>query len=678
MGTFLRGTPFLTGENGRFLLLRRPKYIIESSVLNFLTCALSRKIGMRFFKISIAVLIIISSVYPASASLKEPNILLITIDTLRYDRVGAYSDKHVNTHHMNELASQSWVFDWAFAHNPVTLPSHTNILTGVTPVYHGISDNPGFVLADGFLTLAEFLKEKEYSTGAFIASFPLDSRFGLNQGFDVYDDNYGTQSILDFYFIERPAEEVIKPAMEWISGQKQKWFAWIHVFDPHEPYSPPSPYDMIYSDDLYSGEVAYVDSQLGILFDFLEKNDSMKNTIIILTSDHGEALGEKGERTHSYFAYNNTIHVPLIIWIPGESPKRVAENVCHLDIFPTVCDLINESIPAHIQGESLVSIAHGKKRVKKEIYFESLTPFLNRGWAPLTGFIRDDIKFINQPLPEIYNMKLDLSEDKNLANSSNVKGFENQLDKLVRNLRGKEIAKRFEKIDVYEMNKLKSLGYLTSESTPRKKAFTKNNDLKMLKPVQNKMYDAVNKYKNGKTEEAIHDLTQVIESRPDFVLAYKHLASIYYAMDQIDPTVDTLRKGLKNNPNNLGIMSKLGIMLVVANKKEEAIDLLQKCIKKDNQNPEYYNYLGVAFQKSGDFQSALTNYKKAIELDGNFALPWSNMGSLYLVAFLKNKNERDYQRAIDNFNTALAFDPALQAAINGKNAAYKFKEQVKK
>lgn len=633
---------------------------------------------MRLFRILIAVLIIISSVYPASGNLKDPNILLITIDTLRYDRLGVYSDKYVHTPHVDKLASQSWVFDWAFAHNPVTLPSHTNILTGVTPIYHGISDNPGFVLADEFLTLAEFLKEKKYSTAAFVASFPLDSRFGLNQGFDVYDDNYGTQSVLEFYFIERPAEEVIEHAMGWIPEQKQKWFAWIHIFDPHEPYSPPSPYDKIYSDDLYSGEVAYADSQLGILFDFLEKNDSLNNTIIILTADHGEALGEKGERTHSYFAYNNTIHVPLIIWIPGESQKRISENVCHIDIFPTVCDLIDESIPPHIQGESLIPIVAGKKRVTKEIYFESLTPFLNRGWAPLTGFISEDIKFINQPLPEIYNMKLDLHEDKNLANSSNIKGFESQLDKLVRNLRGKEIAKRFEKIDVYEMNKLKSLGYLTSESTPRKKAFTKNNDLKILKPVQNKMYDAVNKYKNGKADEALNDLDQVIESRPDFVLAYKHMASIYYTAGQISLTVNTLRKGLKNNPNNLGLMSKLGIMLVVANKKEEAIGLLQKCIKKDDQNPEYYNYLGVAFQKNGDFPSALTNYKKAIELDGNFALPWSNMGSLYLMSFLKSNNERDFQRAIDNFNTALAFDPGLQAALNGKNAAYKFREQVKK
>ena len=290
----------------------------------------------------------------------------------------------------------------------------------------------------------------------------------------------------------------------------------------------------------------------------------------------------------------------------------------------------------------------------------------------------DDIKFINQPIPEIYNMKLDLKEDKNLANKSNVKQFETQLDKLTRSLRGKEIAKRFEKIDVYEMNKLKSLGYLTSATSSRKKAFTKDNDLKVLKPVQNKMYDAINKYKQGKMEEAISDLTQVIEQRPDFVLAYKHLASIYYVTGQVELTVETLRKGLKFNPDYLGLMSKLGIMLVVANKTDEAITLMKKCIKKDPENPEHYNYLGVAYQKSGNFQSALENYKKAIELDGNFALAWSNMGSLYLMEFLKTKRERDFQRAIDNFNTALAFDPGLFAAINGKKAAYKFKEQIEK
>lgn len=633
---------------------------------------------MRTVKALMVALAVFISVHLASASLKEPNILLITIDTLRYDRVGIYSDEHVNTPNMDKIASRSWVFDWAFAHNPVTLPSHVNILTGVTPVYHGISDNPGFVLGDDFLTLAELLRELKYDTGAFIASFPLDSRFGLDQGFDIYDDNYGTQKALEIYFIERPAGEVIEPAVEWIAGRSQKWFAWIHLFDPHEPYVPPSPYDKIYIDDPYSGEVAYVDSQLGILFDFLNKNDLMKNTIVILTSDHGEALGEKGERTHSYFAYNNTIHIPLIFWVPGEKPKRIEENVSHIDIFPTVCELVGEDIPPHIQGESLIPIVRGQRRQNREIYFESLTPFLNRGWAPLTGFIADDIKFINQPIPEIYNIKLDLKEDKNLAKKSNVEEFEIQLEELTQNLKGKEITKRFEKIDMDEMNKLRSLGYLSSVTSSRKKAFTRDNDLKILKPFQNKMYSAVNKHKQGKEEEAVNDLMQVIEERPDFVLAYKHLASIYYVRGNIELTVETLRKGLKHNPDNVGLMSKLGIMLVAADKTDEAINLIQKCIMNEPQNPEYYNYLGVAFQKRADFQSALENYDKAIELDGNFALAWSNRGSLYLMEFLKTKKERDFQRAIDNFNTALSFDPRLLAAIHGKQAAFKFKEQIDK
>lgn len=633
---------------------------------------------MKLCKTFLIILAVITLSYASNTEKRDFNILLITVDTLRYDRLGVYSDKYVKTPYIDELSSHSFVFRNAYAHNPVTLPSHVNIMTGVTPVYHGISDNPGFVLDGRFLTIAEYLKEKKYSTGAFIGAFPLDSRFGLNQGFDVYDDNIGTQDILEIYFTERPADKVIEPARQWISEQKNKWFAWIHLFDPHEPYSPLPPFDKEYSHDPYSGEVAYVDSQLGLLFDFMKKHDLMESTIVILTADHGEAFGEKGERSHSYFAYNNTIHIPLIIYVPGAGPKTIDENVCHVDIFPTICQQLGYEIPSHLQGESLIPIIEGEKRKNSEIYFESLTPYLSRGWAPLTGFIRGNMKFINQPIKELYNLKEDRDEDVNLAKKSDMKKWESDLNQLVKKLRGKENIKRFEKIDIGEMNKLKSLGYLLEGPASMKEAFTEENDLKVLKPFQNKMYNAINKYKEGKIEEAVDDLKEVIEQRPDFVLAYKHIASIYYTSGRIDDTIGILRMGLKNNPKNLNLMSKLGIMLVLANKKEEAIELLQKCIKKDKQNPEYFNYLGVAYQKSDNFKLALENYKKAIEIDNNFALPWNNMGSLYLMVYLKTKKEIDFQRAIDNFNTALAFDPGLFAAINGKKAAYKFKEQIEK
>jgi len=631
---------------------------------------------MKIIKIAFAFLLGLGLICPAAPAQKDPNILLITIDTLRFDRLGVYSDKYVKTPHIDKLAAESVVFKRAFAHNPLTLPSHVNILTGTTPVFHGISDNPGFVLDKSFVTLAEYLKDKDYATGAFIGAFPLDSRFGLDQGFDVYDDNYGTQSLIELYYVERSAREVISPALEWIGEQDRKWFAWIHVFDPHEPYRPPFPFDQKYKDDPYSGEVAYVDSQLEVLFNFLEERGVMDSTIIVLTSDHGEALGDKGEKSHGYFAYNNTIHVPLIIRIPGVKNQIVEENVCHTDIFPTLCDALGGEIPSQIQGESLIPIIKGKKRAQKEIYFESLHPYLNRGWAPLTGFIKDDLKFIDQPIKEVYDIKQDVLEENNLAKSSNVKELEKELDRLVLKLRGKELVQRFAKIDQYEMNKLKSLGYLSEGTVSRKKAFTVENDLKTLEPIENKVFDALDKYKKGRAQEAVKDGLEIIAVRPDFVLAYTLLANIYFVMGQHDNSIEILRKGLRNNPKNIGLLSKLGIMLVVVNKTEEAIDILQGCIKKDDKNPEYFNYLGVAFQKSENVPLALENYKRAIALDSNFALPWNNMGSLYITEFVRSKNEKDLQRALDCFNTALAFDPNLIAAVNGKNAALKFMEKL--
>ena len=181
---------------------------------------------------------------------KDYNILLVTIDTWRYDRLGFHTREYVNTPHLDEMAERSFVFKNAYAHNPVTLPSHVNILTGTTPLYHGISDNSGFKLEDRFLTISEYLKKAGYHSSAFVGAFPLDSRFGLTQGFDVYDDNYGTYNSLDFFFVERKAEKVIELAIDWVSAQQDKWFSWIHLFDPHQPYLPPEKFSRLYPNDL--------------------------------------------------------------------------------------------------------------------------------------------------------------------------------------------------------------------------------------------------------------------------------------------------------------------------------------------------------------------------------------------------------------------------------------------
>jgi arylsulfatase A-like enzyme/Flp pilus assembly protein TadD len=626
---------------------------------------------------------------------KNFNILLITLDTLRTDRVSVYSDKYVKTPNIDRLAGKSFIFTRAFSHNPVTLPAHTNILTGTTPRFHGISDNTGFRLEERFLTIAEYLKQAGYSTGAFIGAFPLDSRFGLNRGFDVYDDQYGTHNQLEFFFVERPAQKVIEPAVRWISQQsgsqgKNKWFAWVHLFDPHQPYLPPSPYRQEYRHDLYSGEVAYMDASLKVLFDFLEDNGLMEDTVIVVTGDHGEALGEKGEKTHSYFAYNNTIRIPLLLYIPGTVPgekgRVIDENVCHADIFPTICDVLDMDIPRHLQGESLLPVidthfkGSGSGRKPRMIYFESMTPYLNRGWAPLRGFIRGDIKFIDLPVTEVYNIKDDICETRNIAVDSNVKQLKRDMVKLDNDLKGKNMMKRSERISPGERKKLETLGYISGTPSAKPRVFTKADDLKTMLPLQNRMLTAVANYRARGGRKAITQLRAIVEESPGFVLVYRHMATIYKETGQVGKAIEILEYGLKKNPGNTDLMSKLGIMSAEAHQPDKAIELLHICIKTNPLDPENFNSLGVAYFKKGNAAKAMENYRKALELDNNYASVFNNIGSVYLALYLgsKKKDERVYRLAMDNFNRALEIDPRLFAAYNGRGAAYKFKNQVEK
>lgn len=643
--------------------------------------AIKQGLWVIFF-ISIALFVLRQEIKSGTASALEIkkdtnyNVLLITVDTLRHDRLSIYSKEHIKTPHIDDFAGNAFIFTRAFAHNPVTLPSHTNILTGTTPLYHGISDNTGFRLNEKFLTLAEHLKKNGYETGAFIGAFPLDSRFGLNQGFDTYDDNYGTHGSLELFFVERSAEKVIQPAKEWISGKTGKWFSWIHLFDPHQPYLPPSPFDREYAHDLYSGECAYVDKQLGTLFSFLKEKKRLKDTIVIITGDHGEGLGEKGEKTHSYFAYNNTILIPLVIYVPGQGSKRIDEYVSHIDIFPTVCDLLAIETPSHIQGESVLPIMNGKKKRNSSIYFESLTPHLNRGWAPLRGFIKDGIKFIDLPIKEVYDIEKDIDEKKNLVSRSDIRKLSRELETLKDKLTGKHKMVRAEIVDPEVQKRLRSLGYISEKNVVKKSRYTRKDDLKTLLPLQNKMLEAMGKYQQGESAEAIRDLKEVIAESPSFVLVYNRLADIYKETGRTSESLDILRKGLKENPGNMTMLSKLGIFLAEANQSKEAIDVLKECAAEESANPENFNYLGMAYYRSGNFDLALKNYRKALELDHNYAAVFNNIGSLYLSIFLKNKDRQAHAQAMRNFDKAIEIDPLLFSAYNGRGAAHVYGNKI--
>ena len=607
---------------------------------------------------------------PASATTSRPNLLLVTIDTLRPDRLSCYSPDFVKTPTIDALAGRGVLFRRAFAHTPTTLPSHTNILLGVTPLQHGVHDNSNFVVGEEFLTLAEHLKSQGYATGAFVGAFPLDSRFGLTQGFDVYDDNYGTRGASEFSYVERKAGEVVAKALAWLKDQKSPWFLWVHCFDPHQRYEPPEPFLSQFKDNPYNGEVAYVDSALAGLFDSLRQKGAEDDTIIVLTGDHGESLGEHGESTHGYFAYNSTLWIPMIIAAPGIKSGESRETVCHIDIFPTVCDLLGLSKPRSLQGISLLPALKGKALPLREIYFESLYPHFSRGWAPLRGIISGRQKYFDSPIPELYDIDMDFGELENLAEEQDLGPFSAMLKKAVDALASPSAGGPSKKLDRTTQERLRSLGYISGPVPPSaNKTFTREDDLKILLPYQSKLQTAMGRYHKGALEEGVALLREIIAERKDFDLAYTYVATIYKEQGKWKEAMDCLRQGYQANPSSLSILRTFGILLTEAGQNDAAIEVLKQGLAIIDYDPELWNYLGIAYWNKGDFPAAAEAYGRALALDSNYPIVINNLGSLHFSLFLKERKEEDFRQAIDHFRRAIELDPSYASPHNGLGAA---------
>ncbi|MEX0914399.1 MAG: sulfatase, partial [Wenzhouxiangellaceae bacterium] len=277
------------------------------------------------------------------------NVVLVTFDTTRADRIGSYGNARIGTPALDGLAHEGIRFANAVSVAPITAPSHSTILTGLYPTGHGVRDNGLFVLSDDNRTLAEILRERGYATAAAVGAFPVVSRFGFDQGFDLFDDHLtgmyedylGERTVPkeQLFFDERRAAQVNEAVIPWLEARgEEPFFLWLHYFDPHQPFEPPPPYDQLYADDLYNGEIAYADSRLGHMLDQLRRLGKLERTLIVVTADHGEGLGEHNEVTHAVLAYDSTLHVPLIIRPPGlgsGSARVVDDRVGIVDIVPT-------------------------------------------------------------------------------------------------------------------------------------------------------------------------------------------------------------------------------------------------------------------------------------------------------------------------------------------------------
>ena len=609
---------------------------------------------------------------------KAKNVLIISVDTLRPDRLSCYSTEYCQTANIDALASKGVVFERAFAHTPTTLASHVSIMLGTTPLHHGIHENANFVLPEDFLTLAEYLKSKGYATGAFIGAFPLDSRFGLSQGFDVYDEAYPSKASSAFVYPARNAGQVIHTALEWLEKQNTKWFSFVHIWDPHAPYSPPEPFSKIFKDDPYSGEVAYVDSEIRKLFDGLENKGLLDDTLVVLTGDHGESLGEHGEPTHGYFAYNSTIWVPLIMVGPGINTARIDEYVSHIDIFPTICDFLRIEKPSFLQGVSLLPLMDGKKLEKRAIYFESLVAYYSRGWAPLRGYIEEKRKFIDSPLLEIYDLEADFLEQNNLVQNMDLESHKKKMGELVDDLLSSQRIKNLQRSDRETREKLKSLGYLSSQPVQIKDDFGPEDDLKTLLPLQQKKTTAANFLENNRVPEAVKILHDIIQKRKDFSDAYSDLSRIYESQGLHEDALAIMETGYRNNAENYRIILNYGVLMIKTGLLSKGIEFLQKAIGIIETDPDAWTYLGIAYTVKSEFQKALEYFDKALTLDSSSALIHDNLGFLHFSIYQKTGKIEDNAAALRNFQMAVDLDPRLASAYNGLGGAYKVVGQLEK
>jgi arylsulfatase A-like enzyme/Flp pilus assembly protein TadD len=612
---------------------------------------------------------------PALRQIPGANVLLVTIDTLRADAPSSYGGPAA-TPALDRLAADGVRFAFAHAHAVMTLPSHASILTGRLPFQHGLRDNSGFRLPADARTVATILKRAGYTTAGFVAAFPLHSRFGLSTGFDVYDDRVGEENGLgDFNMPERPASSVVPLARDWIAGRAtgagQPWFAWVHVFEPHAPYLPPAPFNTQYATQPYYGEVAAADAALAPLLD--DVRGIARPTLVIVTSDHGEGLGDHGEATHGIFAYESTLRVPLVIAqvgggkggvVPTPAVGRAATGEVsfvaarHIDILPTILEAVGQPEPSDLPGRSLLS--RRERTVGAAIrptYFEAMSEMLNHGWAPLTGVLLDRDKFIDLPVPERYDLATDPDERANVAHLAPERDrvLEAALASFRPSLPGQRIAEDPEAVD-----RLRALGYV-SGTAPAKVRYSEADDPKRLVALDGAVQRGVQAVGEGRFAEAAEIYRQVIERRPGMAIAYRHLAFIAWQQGDSSGAIDVLRKALAQGVTDPRVHAQLGNYLTNAGRLEEGIRILEPLASSPAADAETLNALAIAYVRTRRADDARRVFERLLSVMKGSNIPLENLGVLAL-------QQGDLAGAREYFARALAIAPGSSRARTGAGA----------
>jgi choline-sulfatase len=552
------------------------------------------------------------------------NVVVLTLDTTRADHIGCYGYAPAATPRLDGLAARGLRFADAVSTAPITLPAHASIFTGLNPPGHGARHNAEFNLAADQTTLAEVLNGQGYDTAAFVSAFVLDSRFGLDQGFDHYDDDISvaSRSVVDREGNERLAGNVTAAAIDWLQGRDadKPFFMWVHYYDPHNPYLPPAPFSFDFRSQPYDGEIAYMDQEIGRLLDAIDEAGARKRTLVIVVGDHGESLGEHGEATHTMFVYEAAMHVPLIVSCPGlfSSPHVVDDRVVSVaDVFPTVLDLLGieragdlDGLPLHVDGPDAAD---------RLVYMETLAPYFDNGWSPLFAMRSHDNKYIRAPRQEFYDLQADPRELQNLFGKADGAGAavrDTLVAALARHLQDEptlaEVASMAEALDPTTQRRLRSLGYVAGGNTARDKG-----DLADPKDMMAVIatIDRANAYvHSGNLPRALETIKRAQAASPNDRTVLRTLGKIQLFLGNDAEAEQALRAANDVAPHPDACLL-LAQMYVKNDRLDEAAPLIAQTLELDPRHGGGHIARGDLLVKQGKVDEGIAAYGDALRLD---------------------------------------------------------------
>jgi arylsulfatase A-like enzyme/Flp pilus assembly protein TadD len=590
------------------------------------------------------------------------NVVLISIDTCRADHLSCYGYSRKTTPNIDAVAADGILFENVVSPVPLTLPAHTSMLTGTIPPYHGVHDNLGYRLGESNLVLAEILKGNGFTTGAVIGAFILDSQFGLDQGFNYYNDEF-EEKIDGLMIAQRQGEEVSRFACNWLSKNKDgQFFLFLHYYDPHFPYEPPESFKSTYLFDEYSGEIAYTDHCISRVIEKLKELKLYDSTLLVITSDHGESLGEHCEVTHGYFIYEGSIKVPLIFKLPGGSKgQRFSDVVGLIDIMPTVLSILGIEVPEEVQGKDL-SRCFGRRRALEEervVFCGSLLPTKYR-CNSLLGVVSDDWKYIQTTRPELYDLKNDPEEMNNLVDGQPHRARFMQ-DKLKQILEtqvrtagdGKELH-----LDQKSVERLESLGYVSTGRLDESFEFNQTkDDPKDYTTYHADQYHVLQLIREKKFEQAREICGRMISEHPNVAYAYFLFGKVAFAEDKFDEAITYHSRALELEPDFRSARCRLGSACAQMGEFADAIAHWNEALRLWEDDLRVHIDIADSLIRLGRVDEAIEHWNKSLELK-------PDQPDIHDKLAIRYYQQRRVADAVRHWNEALKLHPDWSKVLN--------------